>query len=306
MEVWCGMIVGFDNDDDRIFDAQREFIRQAGIVHAMVGMLSAIPKTPLYARLPARAGSTSTTSRSSAPTSSRCGMTREELRDGYVGLMRDLYDADAYFERLENLFLTRRFDFARARNAYWRQHPWQKWRVAVGRCRASDRPVPTADEERSRPGVAADLSPSDDDDAPPPARPERVVHLRGQVRDALPPLHDVAPDGRTANAGQHVLEPTGASPGEDGHERRRDQHRRCRPRRSRSPIRRACRTTHSASCASAHLSPGIRTKMDLGSWPSPATTRSWPCPAIASRGRLSGRRCTSTCPVPTTSPTCGA
>ena len=56
------------------------------------------------------------------------GMSREQLRDGYVGLMRDLYDPDFYFERLENLYLTRRFDFARARSAYWRQHPWRKWR----------------------------------------------------------------------------------------------------------------------------------------------------------------------------------
>ena len=23
MEVWCGMILGFDNDDETIFDAQR-------------------------------------------------------------------------------------------------------------------------------------------------------------------------------------------------------------------------------------------------------------------------------------------
>ena len=35
-------------------------------------------------------------------------MTRDELREGYIGLMRDLYDADFYFERLENLYLTRR------------------------------------------------------------------------------------------------------------------------------------------------------------------------------------------------------
>ena len=47
IEVWCGMIVGFDNDDARIFDAQLEFLRETDIMHAMVGMLSAIPKTPL-------------------------------------------------------------------------------------------------------------------------------------------------------------------------------------------------------------------------------------------------------------------
>ena len=51
-----------------------------------------------------------------------------ELRDGYIGLMHDLYDAEFYFDRLENLCLTRRFDPARVRNEYWRHHPWQKWR----------------------------------------------------------------------------------------------------------------------------------------------------------------------------------
>ena len=51
LEVWCGMILGFDNDDATVFDAQREFLRDARITHAMVGMLTAIPKTPLYARL---------------------------------------------------------------------------------------------------------------------------------------------------------------------------------------------------------------------------------------------------------------
>ena len=30
MEVWCGMIIGFDNDDDTIFDRQREFLSSRG------------------------------------------------------------------------------------------------------------------------------------------------------------------------------------------------------------------------------------------------------------------------------------
>ena len=70
MEVWCGMILGFDNDDETIFDAQREFIREARIAISMTGMLYAIPKTPLTTGSPRRAGSTRPTSPSSAPTSS--------------------------------------------------------------------------------------------------------------------------------------------------------------------------------------------------------------------------------------------
>ena len=53
MEVWSGMIIGFDSDDATIFDAQRRFVRDARIVSAMVGMLQAIPSTPLYDRLDA-------------------------------------------------------------------------------------------------------------------------------------------------------------------------------------------------------------------------------------------------------------
>ena len=78
--------------------------------------------------------------------------------------------------------------------------------VTIGRCRARDRPVPTADEKRSRPGIAPDLSPPDGHHGPPTARSEPVVHLRDQVRDALPPLHNVPPDGRAAHAGEHLLE----------------------------------------------------------------------------------------------------
>ncbi len=47
------MILGFDNDDTGIFDAQRNFIRDARITSTMIGMLHAIPKTPLHARLAA-------------------------------------------------------------------------------------------------------------------------------------------------------------------------------------------------------------------------------------------------------------
>ena len=128
LEVWCGMIVGFDHDDARIFKAQYEFLRETDIMHAMVGMLAAIPKTPLHARLKNEGRLDLDDELKYGTNVIPLGMTREELRDGYIGLMRDLYDADFYFERLENLFITRRLDFSRARNAYWRQHPWQKWR----------------------------------------------------------------------------------------------------------------------------------------------------------------------------------
>jgi biotin synthase-like enzyme len=68
LEVGCGMIVGFNHDDARVFKAQREPMHQTDIVHAMVGMLSAIPKAPPYARVKTKVTSISTAHRHSART----------------------------------------------------------------------------------------------------------------------------------------------------------------------------------------------------------------------------------------------
>jgi radical SAM superfamily enzyme YgiQ (UPF0313 family) len=51
IDVLGGFIVGFDNDTLETFDRQHEFIMQSGIQAAMVGLLTALPRTPLYERL---------------------------------------------------------------------------------------------------------------------------------------------------------------------------------------------------------------------------------------------------------------
>ena len=53
IEVMAGMIVGFDHDDPSIFEEQFRFIQRARIPISMTGMLNAVPKTPLHARLKA-------------------------------------------------------------------------------------------------------------------------------------------------------------------------------------------------------------------------------------------------------------
>jgi radical SAM superfamily enzyme YgiQ (UPF0313 family) len=106
IEVWSGQIVGFDNDGPDIFDRQIAFIEEAGIVTSMVGMLSAIPKTPLHARL-AEAGRLDLSDQPESGTNvipQRLG--RDELREGYVRIMRTLYAPDAYFDRVRLLYLT--------------------------------------------------------------------------------------------------------------------------------------------------------------------------------------------------------
>jgi radical SAM superfamily enzyme YgiQ (UPF0313 family) len=105
LEVWAGMIVGFDNDTEAVFDSQRRFVESARISIAMVGMLSAIPKTPLHARL-AAAG------RLDPDENPRHGtnvlplqMSREALCRGYARLMAELYEPGGFFDRVDALWL---------------------------------------------------------------------------------------------------------------------------------------------------------------------------------------------------------
>ncbi|MFQ5787631.1 MAG: radical SAM protein [Thermodesulfobacteriota bacterium] len=51
IEILAGFIIGFDNDTMQIFDKQFRFIMNSGIQASMVGLLTAIPKTPLYYRI---------------------------------------------------------------------------------------------------------------------------------------------------------------------------------------------------------------------------------------------------------------
>jgi radical SAM superfamily enzyme YgiQ (UPF0313 family) len=53
IDVFAGFIIGFDHDTAATFDRQHDFIVQSGIQVAMVGLLTALPRTPLYARLEA-------------------------------------------------------------------------------------------------------------------------------------------------------------------------------------------------------------------------------------------------------------
>jgi radical SAM superfamily enzyme YgiQ (UPF0313 family) len=133
MEVWCGIIVGFDNDDPSVFALQQRFVQEARIVNAMVNMLVAIPRTPLHARL-AREGrldkSDDAASWGGFGTNIvplRIG--REALRAGYVELMRELYATEAYFARLDALYLDARLQLGQARLRYLRRHPLRRFKL---------------------------------------------------------------------------------------------------------------------------------------------------------------------------------
>jgi radical SAM superfamily enzyme YgiQ (UPF0313 family) len=132
IEVWCGMIVGFDNDDATIFDAQSTFIREARIINAMIGMLHAIPKTPLHARLAADGRLDPADEPEFGTNVIPLRISREQLRDGYIKVMNELYEPEAYFGRLEDLYLDQGMTFSQSRARYWRRRPWEALKTQTG------------------------------------------------------------------------------------------------------------------------------------------------------------------------------
>ncbi|MGA2712687.1 MAG: B12-binding domain-containing radical SAM protein [Bryobacteraceae bacterium] len=99
--VLGGFIVGFDSDDETIFERQREFIERAGITWAMAGMLQAPPTTPLYDRMKKEGRlfeDSEGTSNFSAP-NFRTTMPLNTLLNGLSRLLFDLYTPEAYFQR---------------------------------------------------------------------------------------------------------------------------------------------------------------------------------------------------------------
>ncbi len=137
LEVWTGMIIGFDHDDVSIFSAQLDFVRDARVVHAMLGMLAAIPKTPLYQRL-ADEGRLDDADQPEYGTNVIPQlMTRQELLNGYVEMMRELNDVDSFFDRADSLYHDPNFVFNRAQRKYWRTRPFKRakaWLYDVARC----------------------------------------------------------------------------------------------------------------------------------------------------------------------------
>ena len=104
IDVLAGFIIGFDNDTPATFDLQYRFIRDSGIQAAMVGLLTALPRTPLYERLKredrliAEADHTDNTRVGTNIIPKR--MSYREMVDGYIALYRRLLSDRAIAERL--------------------------------------------------------------------------------------------------------------------------------------------------------------------------------------------------------------
>jgi len=109
IEVMAGMIVGFDSDDRSIFEEQFRFIQRARIPISMTGMLNAVPRTPLHARLKAtgRLIADSVGDQFVFTNIVPAGMSRRELYAGYRTLLRRLYGYRNYRRRAMALILNR-------------------------------------------------------------------------------------------------------------------------------------------------------------------------------------------------------
>jgi radical SAM superfamily enzyme YgiQ (UPF0313 family) len=95
--IVAGFIVGFDNDDLTIFDEQARFIGESGIGQAYIAILTPIPTTPLYDRLKAE-GRLDYSDPEVAFIPRQ--MTPKQLREGRTQLIRGLYTAEAYLDRI--------------------------------------------------------------------------------------------------------------------------------------------------------------------------------------------------------------
>ncbi|MFC1729703.1 B12-binding domain-containing radical SAM protein [candidate division KSB1 bacterium] len=102
MMVSGGFIVGFDSDSPGIFQRQIDFIKQSGIVSAMVGLLNAPKNTKLYERLEAENRLTDEASGSNTDYSMNFipKMNYYELLAGYKKIIQNIYTAKPYYQRI--------------------------------------------------------------------------------------------------------------------------------------------------------------------------------------------------------------
>ncbi|MDD4878037.1 MAG: B12-binding domain-containing radical SAM protein [Candidatus Nanoarchaeia archaeon] len=106
MQVMGGFIVGFDNDNELIFDRQIGFIQKAGVVTAMIGTLTALPHTQLWNRLKTegRLKGDSTGENTEASVNFEPKMGRKKLAEGYKNLVLKAYSYKNYYKRV-NTFI---------------------------------------------------------------------------------------------------------------------------------------------------------------------------------------------------------
>jgi radical SAM superfamily enzyme YgiQ (UPF0313 family) len=145
LQVMGGFIVGFDSDRADIFERQFEFIQRSGVVTAMVGLLTALPRTQLWERLEreGRLEARSTGNNTEAVLNFRPVLDRGFLQEGYRELMRRLYEPRAYYQRIRTFLVNHRPGPVRLRvsgsdvrafvRSFWLLGVWNRGRMAYWR-----------------------------------------------------------------------------------------------------------------------------------------------------------------------------
>lgn len=107
LEVQGGFIVGFDSDNQSIFQRQIDFIQNSGIVTAMVGLLQAPAGTNLYERLKKenRISGEMTGDNVDGSTNIIPRMGEEKLRNGYKYLMKQIYTPRQFYTRVKTFLV---------------------------------------------------------------------------------------------------------------------------------------------------------------------------------------------------------
>ena len=102
IEVNGGFILGFDNDTPAVFQNQIDFIKESGIITAMVGLLNAPKKTRLYRRLVQEDRIIAETSGNNTDFTLNFipKMDRKILLDGYSKVINGIYGGKEYYKRV--------------------------------------------------------------------------------------------------------------------------------------------------------------------------------------------------------------
>lgn len=117
MEVMGGFILGFDSDiRPSVFNNLVQFIQNLGVVTAMVGLLNAIPQTPLWKRLAqeGRLLGDMSGSNTDATINFIPKMDRDKLINGYRNVLANIYSPRQYYQRVD-IFLNNYNPRARTR-----------------------------------------------------------------------------------------------------------------------------------------------------------------------------------------------
>lgn len=105
IEVMGGFILGFDTDPEDIFDSMINFIQEAGIPEAMLGLLNALPNTTFYKRMEeeGRICGEFTGDNLALQSNLIPIMPKEKLIEGFKHVLSEIYTPKNYFDRLFTL-----------------------------------------------------------------------------------------------------------------------------------------------------------------------------------------------------------